>query len=1105
VAHFTYSTTTPNLPSYLFEADLVSYIIVPQNFTVVPTKDGTVELHWEKHRNTGNATNDLYTEIYRSSDLNDWTLLQTSAWSTNTYTDSDVKVNSIYYYRLRFVRKESDVITNTSEYTSPLSAKVVTRLGFEPRDTYSNKFFNYLIDNLPGTRIYDHTNAAYFSSNKYYLWQTTCKILESFNLYVNGSLAHSEDEDTTALYAKRPVSFILDKKHSKLTSLSDGASGETIQVNSYLIYTFLMSYATQFLTLYEKYFQVVADKFIDYSQIYTKGFKPVVSDQKDISVADIWYSFGSLMNLKPLRSQSTSQGIKKYKNMLKTSFSNQDNVGKIKGINQACDNVLGITNQTIFEYHKQHWFKSDREQKLYVIPSGVAEGVDQYIGYVNPSSGSVSPENALEYTLNDDRFWATVWYTQDSSSTTGELNVTGSSPGSPNTYLFNVKLHPTGVTTANDVINLFSADPVGSSLLSVENSGSSPGTGTFPYISGGYDGMFLRMHSPWIGWEDTNLKLYNKTYQLKDTSETLITDEDISNFSCTISEEDPSVTLLPSGQTITGTFSESTNWERMECNDLLIVRDDNSEGVSYFKTSIVKPSFTGEKRVLFKINMTTNLKWIKRALLKIFINHSSEAGYLRLYRIRKKYSTSKVCWNYRDSETVSSGYEWNNTNLEYDSASSTWVTTDWEEDGAKADSDAVFLKEFAIPKIDIDSPTWATMDITDVIKNIYKYEVSRLDMGEDPENILETGFMLTAEGFSNQSIISIKGNTDSTLKPKIYWERLNRGFYQMPPNSTKYFYIDGTTRYGRLLVKDSDREPISYVKTVHEKIRQEDIKFTSDVQIKVSSVPTDFSSDSILYGETSKAVGTISSITENTLYVSMDIKNFESGETIRLLSDESVTTTISSVSYTGNKYVRLSRVPESTSIIRVYHTGSESTPATYPSEYPMYESWEEEGDGIEPVFLSSPSGSLNSFASRDNNELNVIHLNSSDPVSDIGDVIVTYQYQYDYILLGRARSDSDSVYRIEGCNRLGNGLYSQIENDYLYQTDLMLPMPSTGQLVDISGDTTINDYSDFNLNVLGNAIGNIRKYNGMVDIFKYNPEDKPYQFGHLYHSFLKRY
>jgi len=1105
MAHFTYETATPNLPDYLFEADLVVSIIVPQSFTVVPTSDGQVYIHWAKHRNTSDSASDLYAQVYRSTDLDTWTLVASQKWATtDEYTDSDVDVSSVYYYRIRFVRLDAlGVVTNTSNYTVPLAAKVVTSLGFEPRDTYSNKFFQFLLSGLPGTRIYDRTEAAHFSSNVEHLWQTTCRMLDGFNVFVDGSVAHTEPADSSALYSKREISFLMDKKHSKLTSIqeSTGATGDTVHVNAYLIHTFLMAYASQFLTLYEKYFQVVADKFIDYSQIYTKGFKPVVSDQKDISLADLWYSFGNLLGLQPLKAQETSQGFVKYKDMLKSSFTNQDNVGKMAGITQACQNTLGITTQTILEYYKQHWFKSDREHKLYVMPSTG----DPYAGYVNPSSSLATPDNGLEFLLNDDRFWATIWYTSNSPYASGDLQVLGSSPENPYSYLFNVRLGSGGATTANNVIDLFSWNSVANSIVTVNNSGGSPGTGLIPYISG-HDGILLRMHSPWIGWEDSLVKMYSKSFQLKDAASYEITGTDNANFSATISAIDPTVTFPPSGGTVPSSATQKDAWDDMESDDLIIARDDSSEGVSYYDGAATEISLSGEKRILFKINLTTSkMEWTKRAVLKIFINHSSEAGYLRLYRIRKKYDTSKVCWNYRDQESISGGYSWDALTEEYTNIPEDWVTKDWGTDGAKTSSDAVFLKEFYIPKISIDSPAWASIDVTDIIQDIYKYEVSRLNMGEDPENILETGFMLTAESYSNRSLISIKGHTNSTLKPKISWEKHAQGFHTVSPDSIKYYYIDGTTRYGRLLVKESSQEPISYIKTVHERIYQEDIKYSSNVSLILSSAPpAEFTFGVKLYGETSKAVGELSSVTNKTLNVSMQLKSFSVGETIRLLSDETVTATISSISYSGDKYVKLSRVPTSGSIIRVYHTGVQTTPATAPSEYPSYMTEDEDSDGIAPKFVSTASGTLNNFAERDTNSLDIINLNASDSVSTIGDVIVTYQYQYDYILLGRAVSDSDSVYDLEGCNRIGNGLFSQIENDYLYKTEVMLPMASTGNFVDISGDSTQDEYSDFNLGVLSDAIKNIRRYNGLVDVFKYQPEDKPYRFGHLYHKFLKR-
>ena len=1117
MAHFRYSIETPNLLDYLFEADLVVSVIPPQNYTAVPTKDSKTYLHWDKSIGITDTINDLYAEIYRTEDLLTWTLIASRQWlNYSDYTDLDVAVNHTYYYRLRFVRLSTDgVTTNVSNYTAPIGVKIVSLLGVEPRDIYSNKFFKHLLNGLPGTRIYDRTEAAHFSSTDYHLWQTTCKILDGFSVFVDGSEADTQNADPTALYAKRNITFLLDKKHSSLTSTeqSTGIAGDVVQVNSYLVHTFMMSYAIQFMALYEKYFQIVSDKFIDYSQIYTKGFKPVVSDRKNISVAELWYSFGSLLGLQPLRSQDLDQGLVRYKSTLKNSFANQDNLGKLKGINQACENTLGITTQTILEYYKQHWFKSDREHKLFVMPSGT----DQHIGYVNLPTTTPTPNNGLEYILDDDKFWATIWYTSGYTPA-GELQVLGSSPDDPYSYLFNVGVS-SGVTTANDIIALFAANPIATSIMTVNNSGGSSGAGIIPYVSG-HEGELLRMHSPWVGWEDSLVKMYDKSFRLKDIASSTDTGTDNSNFSCSISAEDPTYKLPPANsESISDAVSEKTAWNAMEGNDLLAVRDDASDGVSYFTDKVAPDdsiTITGEKRILFKINLTdSKMEWTKRALLKMFVNHSSEAGYIRLYRVRKKYNSDDICWNFREKEAITDGYEWDNATEEYIEVSGVaavtnyWVTKDWDTPGAKADSDVVFLKEFYIPKINIDSPAWATMDVTDVIKDLYKYEASRLNMGEDPENLKDTGFMLTLESYSNKSILSIKGHSDSTLKPKITWEKQGQGFYPMNPDDTRYFYIDGTTRYGRLLVQDSDREPISYVKTVNERVRQEDIKFSSDTTLTLSAnAPTEFIPGVQIYGETSNAVGTISSVTREKVYVSVQLKNFVAGETVRELTYNLGTVpasaTISTISYVGNKYIKLSRVPVSTSLIRVYHTGSGSTPGTPPATYPVYTTWTEEGDGIEPVFLSSVSGTINVAATRDTDELDVIYLNSSDSASDIGDIIVTYQYQYDYTLIGRAVSDSDSVSKLEGCNRLGNGLFSQRENDYLYQTEVMLPMPSTGELVDISGDMTVNEYSNFNLGVLSDAIKNVRRYNGLVDVFKYQPEDRPYRFGHLYHTFFRR-
>lgn len=1118
MAHFITLTTIPVLPAYLFEADLVIPVAPPQLFTAVPTKDGQVYLHWTKDADTSDTYSDLYTEVYRSENLEDWELMDTRQWlNYDYYTDAAVLLNRIYQYRIRFVRKDAlGIVTNVSNYTVPLAAKVVNLLGFEPQDTYSNKFFKYLMESLPGTRIYDRTNAAHFSSNTYHLWQTTCKILDGFTVYVNGTQAHIEPADPTALYSKRAVSFLLDKKQSMLTSTeaSTGAAGELVHVNAYLIHTFLMGYALQFMKLYETYLEIVADKFVDYSQMYTKGFRPAVAGQKDASLADLFYSFGKLLGLEPLKYGDTDQGIVRYKSMLKNSFTNQDNLGKIKAIGEACKNTLGITTQTLLEYYKQHWFKSDREHKLYVVPSDT----DPYHCFVMVSGS----DNDLGFTLLDSRYWAVVRYRADPSGIgltgagEGWLEVYGSGPDTPNIYLFDVHVSD-GVTTGTDVQTLFTPH---SSLITATPSGGT-GAGVIDLDGVNTPEQLLRIHSRYVGWEDTLLNMYGRSFRLQDTVAALETSEDLCTMSRMLSAKDPSLALgpkddpafsYPAGYTDIGNGSTSPynlgGLNALESNEIVLAHDSTFAGISYYPAPAPSQSYItlyGDKKMLFRLNMTVSrMQWVTRASLKIFVTRSTDAGYLRLYRIKKRNNTDFVCWNYRDKEFLPSGYEWDNATTEFVPAvsGSSWVISDWEEVGAAGDSDAVFLKEFYLAKV--ESPSWVTLDVTDIVKDIYKYETTRLDMGEDEQNILQAGFMLTAENYPNRSLVIIKGHSDSNFRPKLVWERLSHGFYQVTPDETRYFYIDGTMRYGRLLVMSDVREPISYIKTVHERIRNQDLRFTSDVAVGLTgNPPPDFVAGAVVYGGAAKAVGTISSVKNNTLYISMAVRNFAIGDTLRILPSGVATATAASVSYVGNKYVTLSRTPVSSSVIRVYHTGVPTTPVTPPADYPAYTPWTEGGSGIEPYFVSSAFGVPNQFAARDDTELNRINLNTSEEVTAIGDVIVTYQYQYDFILLGRAVADSDSVQAIEGCARLGVGLFAQRENDYLYGSELMLPMGSTGEFVDLSGDPTATAYSDHNLRVLCDAVSNVRRANGRVDVFKYEVEGKPYRFGQLYHKFFR--
>jgi hypothetical protein len=437
---------------------------------------------------------------------------------------------------------------------------------------------------------------------------------------------------------------------------------------------------------------------------------------------------------------------------------------------------------------------------------------------------------------------------------------------------------------------------------------------------------------------------------------------------------------------------------------------------------------------------------------------------------------------------------------DYSSTTQEWITKDWTSDGAKDQKDAIYLKEFCIPKIE---NSWVSLDVTDILQNIYKYECHRLNMGEDDANIITTGFMFTAEGFPDKTIVTMAGHSDPVRSPIIYYEKVRRGQYQITPNAQKYFYVDGTTRWGKLLVLDSNSEPLPYTRTVHERIRQEDIRYSTDVTLTLSSIPSDFTVNSVIYGRTSKAVGTITSINTTNVSINVDVmhKTF-AAETIQILGDTSKTATVSAVTYTGNKFVQLSRLPITNTLLRVYHTGAATTPDTYPADPEVYTTLTGSTLGIAPVFETSVSGTYNPFASQDPDDKTLINLNTTDSVATIGDVIVTYQYPYEFQILGKATSDSDSVSKLEGSSRLGYGMYGMSENDYLYRTNVLLPMPSTGVFVDLSGGDSI-EYSDYNFDVLGCAIKNINRYNSKSDIFKYELEQKGYQYGRSYHKFLK--
>ena len=1108
MSHFTYVRPTPVLPSYLLDADLTSVVIPPQVFTVVPSADGVLHLHWDKHRNTVDTNSDLYTEVWRSTDLASWALLDTRQWlNYDYYADSQVLNGLIYYYRLRFVRLDvAGVIYTASEYTATCSARPTTQLGLEPADSCANKFLAMLLNNLPGTRIYDRTTAATFSADEYE-WQTTCRVTDAFNVYADGTVVDSQPADATATTTKRPISFMVSRKHVRLQAqnLLDGQYGEQVLMNAYLIHTFLYGYARQFMTLYETYAQLLANKFLDNTQTYTQGFTPALTSQKVAPISELYNTIGKFLRLPPLRSQTVDQGVMRYKQMIRDSFTNLNNTGKVKGIHQACTDVLGISTPSLLEYHKQHWFKPDREQKVYTLPS-LADVSQIYTGLPWKSGGNHS--NNLIYHLNDYNFSTFVEYVADVSGIglTGDgkgwLEVLGSGPSNPYTYLFRAHIS-TGKTTGDDVQNLFQNDPIAAALLTVT---PSLGGVSSAVIYSGMNTELVRMHSLWAAWEDTLVNLYGRKLQLKDTISTLVTGTDSAIDSITVSKTDPTHGLAPNidrGKDMPGYITD-IGYKYTPTDSLVIARDDSSEGVGagiFGSTAII-----GDKRVLFRINLTAqNMQWVTRATLKLFVLMSTGAGFLRLYRIKKNYTYSKVCWNYRNGINVSSGYKWNGQSYVVETGDD-WVTADWATAGAADTADAVFLKEFYLPKIEADAPTQVALDVTDVIQQLYKYETSRLSLGEDPMNVLNTGFMLTAEGFENRSMVVFTGHTatDVIQKPKITWEKLPHGFFTCPKNSTRYFYVDGTTRYGRLQVLQAASEPLSYVRTVHERIPQESIRFTDDVTVVLTGVPASVVAGVRLYGETSKAVGTVSSVSETTLYVSMDLRVFAAGETLHLLDNPTVTVVVVSVSYVGNKYIRLSRVPTSDSIIRVYHTGSSSAIATPPADYPNYATWSEAAAGVSPVFLSAAIGTANEFFTRDTENTDIIYLNTEVDVATVGAVVVTYQYMYDYILLGRVDTDGSSIYNIEGCNRVGKGLFSQRENDYLYKTELLLPAPSTGTFPDISGDTTVDDYSDHNIDVLCEAIHNVRRLDGKVSVFKYGIEGKPYyRFGQTYHEFFR--
>ena len=1140
MAHFTTTPLPiPVLSDYLFEADLVVSIIPPQTFTCVPTRDQTVQLNWSKDVNTDDTINDLYTEIYRSTDLVTWELVITRQWlNYDYYTDTDVDVSQNYYYKIRFVRLTSTVVTTASNFTSPCGVKAVTKLGFEPRDQFSNKFFQYLQQALPGTRIYDRTNAATFSTDTFQLWQTSCKILEGFDMYLDSSLTHSEPADSTALYAKRNVSFMVDKKHVKLTSIDDQAAmGEVMQVSSYLIHTFLQTYAQQYLKLYEQYFQIVTNSFIDTPQLYTKGLKPLVSTQKEILTADLWYSFGQLLNLQPLKSQETEQGIVRYKEMLQNSFTNQDSSSKKQSILDACTDTLGITTQYLLEYYKQHWFKSDREAKVYVAPLAA----DTYAATITTPTANTD----LDYALVDNSYWISIVYNHTILEFDGTSNpeplpidgltfyyddinypnlvvgITDVDVNLPYSRLITMYCQPVTASTYATAANIkdYCATLVNiTALTTITDSLGSTGTGLINDLTG-HTGELLKVQTRLVSWDDTELHMYNKLFKLEDTK-TLLTGQYDSTFSCALSITDSTIPMLPATN---NTFAfpetaEQIQWGRQEPNSLLLAKDTNATGISYYLRGSTYPSpelpieLSGTKHVLFKIPLTTvNSVLLKKAILNLFVNTSSQAGYLKLYRIRKIYDESNVCWSFSDKETIGKGYFLNALTSEYESISTdtAWTTNSWTVTNT---NNAKFLKDIYIPKVDIDSPAQVSVNITDVIQDVYKYETSRQDLGDDPENLNECGFMITMENYSDKSFMSIQGDTDIDSKqPNITWEFINSGFYEVPVDASTFLFLDGTTRYDQLLVRQSVREPISYNITVNERIRGASIKFNSASTITtIVSPPAEFAVGKTIYGATSTAYGIIEAIDDITISVQINFSNFVVGELLSVLDYETApaSSVIATVADSTELYIKLSRTPILDSTFTVYHsTIAPTVAATPPGSYPSYAEWTEAGSGILPVFIAAvPGGTFeNDFVTQDANDPTIIYLNTDKTLANIGDVFITYDYLYEYVLLGKVTADANYITDIEACNRLNNGIFSQRENDFKYQSELMLPEPQAFDTnPDISGDTTIDEYSDFNLEQLGNAVANVRRSNGLVDIFKYDIIGKTYRFGQAYHTFFKR-
>jgi hypothetical protein len=1128
--HFTLITGTPNLPPYLYEADLAISIIPPVDYTVVPTEDTRVFLNWLKDEAT---TDDgfLYSQVYRSTNLTDWYLIATLDYPTASYYDHDVQVGKNYYYRVRFVRIDGEgYIINTSNYTIPMAATPVSAIGFEPRDTYSNKFFKFLIDSLPGQYIYDHTDAGWFLTNKELLWQTTCQILDGFTVKANGTVVDTQYADPTALYSKRNVGFFLNNKHTKLLGVpsSTGVDGELIQVSQYLIYTFLMGYAIQLLSLYEKYKEVVANKYIAFSQDYTLGFRPLNSTSVQPTIAELYDNFGKLLGLEPLRAYSPYQGLSAYQNLLKSSFSNIDNVGKLSAINQACANIGLTGGQQIFEYWRYPWFRADRSLKLYAMGSDGAVG--QYFGYAthsgipDPPTDPWSPTAAnvnLKYTLlpGFEHFNTFVEYLQDNIVTPGNafVRVDGSSPENP--FLNIISVHMSiGSTPASIIPGVISASTSCGWLVQADAS-----NGALSGYLMEEDRFRITRHSPWLAWEKVCISLFGKRFLLKDTSASLTTVTDTCNFGGILAISNPNSRLI-SGASMTG--SKNYYWDAIHSvwaiNDgshskpilpplpatsVIISRDDSSEGCSFeFSSGIYRYSatHTGSKKVLLKMSITSEkMSWITESRLNLSIIANTKAGYLRIYRCKKDYNINSVCWNYREQQHVSTGWQWNGSGYDYITKDIT--TKYWDEVGV-GDTDTVLISEVYIPEIAYNaSGTPFSVDLTDFLQRLMKYETSNPNMStNDPESILNCGFLIDGSALPNKSLCIFKVVPGST--PTLITKKMGEGFVTAT-DGVQYFFSDGTTRYGQLLVKSSDREPQNYIRTVYEVIPKDQILADSGIVLSTGAVPTSFVPGAIIYGITSKAVGKILSVGVDNITVSEELHHFSS-ETVRLLNDANYllgTVTVSAVNRNGLKKIRLARAPIEGSLLKVYFMGSDTQPViTYPSTYPAYIP-SSNTDGVYPVFVDTlPVGATQLyFVSQDADDSMEIHLNTTMAIDDLGTIICLYQYEFDFVPMGRVTADSQYINNIEGCPRVDSHLYAQSKTDANYRTEVFLPKPSDGQFVEFSGESSADSYSDYNLGVLANAIKSIRRLDGKVDIFKYLPISKPYKYGEQYSTFFK--